>query len=55
MSWEENAKPYLLNDKGTKLNQSETLIQSKDSYLGIIKKENRIHLIYVGYEFLLYA
>ena len=31
MSWEVNAKPYMLNDKGTKLNQNETLIQSRDS------------------------
>ena len=46
---------HTCNDKVTKLNQKETLIQSKYSYLGILEKENQMHLIYVGYEFLIYA
>ena len=55
MSWELNVKPYLGNDKWTKLSHNENLIQIKDSYLGMHEKENPMHLIYSGCEFLIYA
>ena len=45
MSWKINVKPYLLNDKESKLNQSETLKQRKVLYMGIHEDENQIHLI----------